>query len=357
MNPTKNALDFFKESDTYDPITFFTWMGYQYQNDKSDAHSTYQILLSKAKDSIEWKADAVLMAEEWQRSQTDGTIASFWRKLPKKSSRISLTRAQNDQAISNAKRLYKRDNIMSEIWDKGLVEEVESQVASASLLGKKKLRDVGSVSTSGPVVSTSTTTATASISSSSDVIGVAGQKHPRDPWGDQNEASSGTHSPSPGITQAIVDLEEAEEDLDELQSAEIATCEHPFFPIFRALYDLHHHRPFITPPCPPNLTGIQRKLFAFIVSKLPRFHLLKRVQKKDILRRPWEDALDQLAPLIVDEAFSATDDQVKAILDKVEKPAMLSNRKVDPKRARLYATKELGSMASSELNGVMVDDH
>ncbi|KAG0363235.1 hypothetical protein BGX24_004946, partial [Mortierella sp. AD032] len=237
---------------------------------------------------------------------------------------------------------------MSEILDKGLVEEVESQVASASLPGKKNLRDVSSVSTS------------------------AGQKHPRDPWGDQDEASSETHSPSPGITQAIVDLEEAEEDLDELQFAGIATCEHPFFSIFRTLYDLHHHRPFKTPPCPPNLTGIQRKLFTFIVSKLPRFHLLKRVQKKDVFvassmivhleQDEAEDALgrdvlDQLAPLIVDEAFSATDDQVKAILDKVEKPAMLSNRKFDPKRARLYATKELGLMAGIELNGVMVNDH
>ncbi|KAG0196324.1 hypothetical protein BGX33_001766, partial [Mortierella sp. NVP41] len=63
---------------------------------------------------------------------------------------------------------------MLEILDKGLVEEVKSEVESASSPGKKESKDVSSVSTAGPVASTSTTTTTtASISSPLDVIGVA----------------------------------------------------------------------------------------------------------------------------------------------------------------------------------------
>lgn len=59
---------------------------------------------------------------------------------------------------------------------------------------------------------------------------------------------------------------------------------------------IHMRRPLKMPLRPPNLTDIQGKLFTFIVSKLPRFQLLKRVQKKDVLyvfscyktcRRPW----------------------------------------------------------------------
>ncbi|KAG0062414.1 hypothetical protein BGZ90_003096, partial [Linnemannia elongata] len=69
------------------------------------------------------------------------------------------------------------------------------------------------------------------------------------------------------------------------------------------------------------------------------------------------DTLDELAPLVVDETFSVADGEVMAILNKLEKPAMLGHWKVDPKRARLYATRELGLMADDELNGITVDEH
>ncbi|KAF9116288.1 hypothetical protein BGW39_002775, partial [Mortierella sp. 14UC] len=162
------------------------------------------------------------------------------------------------------------------------------------------------------------------------------------------------------------------EDLDDLQSTEIATRGHQFFFIFRTLYDLHHRRPLKIPPRPSNLTDIQGKLFTFIASKLLRFQMLKRVQKKDIFVASsmiahlehdeaevafGRDTLDELAPLVVDEAFSVADGEVMAILNKVEKPAMLGHWKFDPKRARLYATKELGLMADVELNGITVDEH
>ncbi|KAG0044970.1 hypothetical protein BGZ90_008612, partial [Linnemannia elongata] len=73
------------------------------------------------------------------------------------------------------------------------------------------------------------------------------------------------------------------EDLDDLQSSEIATRGHQFFFIFRALsYALNHHRrPLKIPSRLSNLTDIQGKLFTFIASNLPRFQMLKRVQKKD----------------------------------------------------------------------------
>ncbi|KAF9282084.1 hypothetical protein BGZ74_002219 [Mortierella antarctica] len=112
---------------------------------------------------------------------------------------------------------------------------------------------------------------------------------------------------------------------------------------------------------PPNLTDIQGKLFTFIVSKLPRFQLLKRVQKKDVFVASsmiahlehneaedtfGEDMLNELAPLIVDEAFSMADDEVMAILNKAEKVAVRGNGKIDPKRARLYATEGTRSLGS-----------
>lgn len=69
------------------------------------------------------------------------------------------------------------------------------------------------------------------------------------------------------------------------------------------------------------------------------------------------DMLDKLGPLIVDEAFSEADDEVKAILNSVETVAMMGNKKIDPKRIRLCATKELGLAADDELNNVKVDEH
>ncbi|KAF9322869.1 hypothetical protein BGZ91_003981 [Linnemannia elongata] len=186
--------------------------------------------------------------------------------------------AQDEQAISNVKRLYKRDNIISDILDTSLVEKIKSDVGSASSLGMK-----------------------------------------------------------------------------------------------------HHRRPLKIPSRLSNLTDIQGKLFTFIASNLPRFQMLKRVQKKDTVRAITaqvvassmiahlehdeaeaafgRDTLDELAPLVVDETFSVADGEVMAILNKLEKPAMLGHWKVDPKRARLYATRELGLMADDELNGITVDEH
>lgn len=77
MDVTKDILDFFNEKDTFDPITFFTWMGYRHQNDKREAHSKYQTLISLAEESVEWRATAVLMAEQWQSLHADGTIANL----------------------------------------------------------------------------------------------------------------------------------------------------------------------------------------------------------------------------------------------------------------------------------------
>ncbi|KAL0086101.1 hypothetical protein F4703DRAFT_1928603 [Phycomyces blakesleeanus] len=149
MNETKNILNFFTENDTYYPITFFKWMRYRYQKDKPDAHSTYLILIAQAKDSVEWKENAVLMSNQWYSHQADGTIADFWRKLPRKASVKRLTQIQNEQAMSNVKRLYKRDKTMSEILDKGLVEEVRSEVASTSSSSKKEKEDASDVPTAG----------------------------------------------------------------------------------------------------------------------------------------------------------------------------------------------------------------
>lgn len=50
-------------------------------------------------------------------------------------------------------------------------------------------------------------------------------------------------------------------------------------------------------------------------------------EAEDAFRR---DTLDVLTFLIVDEAFSTAENKFKAILKKVEKAAMLSNRKFDP---------------------------
>ncbi|KAG0034394.1 hypothetical protein BGZ81_004875 [Podila clonocystis] len=67
--------------------------------------------------------------------------------------------------------------------------------------------------------------------------------------------------------------------------------------------------------------------------------------------------LDKLGPLIVDEAFSEADDEVKAILNNVETVAMMGNKRIDPRRIRLCATKELGLAADDELKNVKVDEH
>ncbi|KAF9352203.1 hypothetical protein BGX34_000127 [Mortierella sp. NVP85] len=234
--------------------------------------------------------------------------------------------------------------------------------------------DDSETSFTGLVVSSSATgTASESHSPSLDDACI-GQKHPRDPSGDLDEAPSKTRrraSLSPCTTQTVIG-HEGEADIDNLESADIDDRSHPFFFIFRALYDLYHHRPLRAPPRPSNLTEIQGKLFSFIVPKLTQFHSLKRVQKKDIhvassmiahLEHEeaevvfGKDMLDKLAPLIVDEAFSVADDEVKAILNNVETAAMMGIKKIDPKRIRLCATKELGLAADDELKNVKVDEH
>ncbi|KAF8978611.1 hypothetical protein BGZ46_006272 [Entomortierella lignicola] len=84
MSESKNILDFFEESDSYGPISFFRWMGYEYQNEKSDAHSLYRTLITKAQDSAELKENAESMLEQWDKSQVDGTIADYWKDRPQK---------------------------------------------------------------------------------------------------------------------------------------------------------------------------------------------------------------------------------------------------------------------------------
>ncbi|KAF9124442.1 hypothetical protein BGX30_000952 [Mortierella sp. GBA39] len=75
------------------------------------------------------------MADQWDKQRADGTVANFWGSLPKDSS-DRLARAQDDQAMFNVKRLYKRDNVMSKILDQGLLETARSNVAASSLSKK-----------------------------------------------------------------------------------------------------------------------------------------------------------------------------------------------------------------------------
>ncbi|KAG9065521.1 hypothetical protein KI688_001809 [Linnemannia hyalina] len=132
---SKKILDLFEECKQYDPVTFFKRMGYRFQNEKTRAHSTYFTLMSQARISAEWDAYAKIMADQWDKQRADGTVANFWGRLPKNSS-DKLARAQEDQAIFNVKRLYKRDNAMSKILDQGLLETARSNVAASSLSKK-----------------------------------------------------------------------------------------------------------------------------------------------------------------------------------------------------------------------------
>ncbi|KAF9925629.1 hypothetical protein BGZ65_007647, partial [Modicella reniformis] len=70
------------------------------------------------------------MADQWDQQRADGTLDDFWGSLPKESSDKKLE--QDDQAMRNVKRLYKRDNAMSEILDQGLLQAIHSNVASSS---------------------------------------------------------------------------------------------------------------------------------------------------------------------------------------------------------------------------------
>jgi len=91
---SKNVMDFFEECDQYDAVTFFKWMGYRFQSDKTQAHSNYSILLSQAGRSDEWSLYVQDMIEQWTQQVADGTIARFWENLPKKSSGKWLSQVQ-----------------------------------------------------------------------------------------------------------------------------------------------------------------------------------------------------------------------------------------------------------------------
>lgn len=86
MEETDIVVNCFKENDAHDPISFFRWMGFKYQNDKQRAHSLYHTLMFKAANSPKWKRNADLMRKLWKKSVSNGSIAGFWKKLPKKSS-------------------------------------------------------------------------------------------------------------------------------------------------------------------------------------------------------------------------------------------------------------------------------
>ncbi|KAF9359407.1 hypothetical protein BGX34_008388 [Mortierella sp. NVP85] len=232
--------------------------------------------------------------------------------------------------------------------------------------------DAPKTSITGPVVSSSATSTTPEPHSPSlDDDYVAGQKHPRDSWSDPDETPSKFRRGISCATETVVEHEH-EEDIHDLESTDIADRGNPFFFIFQALYDLHYCRPLLEPPRPSNLTEIQGKLFNFIVPKLNQFDSLDQVQKKDVYVASsmiahleheeaevvfGKDMLDKLGPLIVDEAFSETADEVKVILDNVKEAAMMGNKTLDPKRIRLCVTKELGLAADDELNNVKVDEH
>ncbi|KAG0034395.1 hypothetical protein BGZ81_004876 [Podila clonocystis] len=92
--------------------------------------------------------------------------------------------------------------------------------------------------------------------------------------GPSSATSTTSESHSPSLDDVCV-----EEDIDDLESADIDDRGHPIFFIFRALFDLYRHRPLQVPLRPSNLSEIQGMLVSFIVPKLIQFHSLKRVQK------------------------------------------------------------------------------
>ncbi|KAF9425064.1 hypothetical protein BGZ76_003436, partial [Entomortierella beljakovae] len=88
------------------------------------------------------------MSRQWKKSQADGTVQSFWRKLPKQSSAHKLKTVQSEQLITNVKRLYKRDNIISGTLDDGLVGEAKQFiVASASSSSQDSLHQTRRLAT------------------------------------------------------------------------------------------------------------------------------------------------------------------------------------------------------------------
>ncbi|KAF9083089.1 hypothetical protein BGX27_004267, partial [Mortierella sp. AM989] len=89
-----DVINFFKENDDYDPITFFRWKGYQYQEEKQKAHSTFNTFICVADEMEKWRANAEYMSWQWKKSQADGTVSKFWRKLPKQSSVRKLKQVQ-----------------------------------------------------------------------------------------------------------------------------------------------------------------------------------------------------------------------------------------------------------------------
>src|SRR5690349_20116363 len=102
METTKDLVKFFKENDSYDPITFFNWMGCKFQSDKQPAHAKYSIFISLAKATSRWKKNGEWMAEQWTQCQHDGTISNFWRQLPKESLQKALARVQVQLRVKRA---------------------------------------------------------------------------------------------------------------------------------------------------------------------------------------------------------------------------------------------------------------
>ncbi|KAF9926232.1 hypothetical protein FBU30_004159 [Linnemannia zychae] len=350
-------LKWFKETNQRGAPSFFEEFGY----DREEGRRHYLRLITwstlgkslrkKLEDEFRrWEANDA--DQYWLLRQSKSTKTKIATLAIKESEPISTAALQNSTAIKNLENDAINTISSSTTTDSTSTSEITSSFEKENEPDEtiNTLNDLSPSTSSSPA---------------------AGQKRPRDTWGDREESKNQRRALSPSSTQTSVDQEE-EEDIDDLESADIAHREHPFFFIFRALYDLHYRRSLKMPPRASNLSVLQGKLFSFIVPKLTQFHSLKRLQKKDIFVASsmivhlehdeaedayGKDLIDKLAPLIIDTTFSEADEMTKVILNKVEQAAISGNKKFDPRRIRLCVTKELGILASDELNGVLFDEH
>ncbi|KAG0007173.1 hypothetical protein BGZ80_004983, partial [Entomortierella chlamydospora] len=144
---------------------------------------------------------------------------------------------------------------------------------------------------------------------------------------------------------------------------------HLFYEVFQALYDIAHNRKYVLPTGRRMQSKLLERLFNYTVEQLPVFKEISKTKQKDIYV-----AASSIAHLHMEDAAIAIGEDLEHLIEKTrnlkltEPPSYLidtlrlfkedsydENGEINIPRMMLLVNKEIGNIASNELDGNRTD--
>ncbi|KAF9382635.1 hypothetical protein BGX21_001766 [Mortierella sp. AD011] len=144
---------------------------------------------------------------------------------------------------------------------------------------------------------------------------------------------------------------------------------HLFYEVFQALYDIAHNRKYVLPTGRRMQSKLQERLFNYTVEQLPVFKEISKTRQKDVYV-----AASSIAHLHMEDAVIAIGEDLEHLIEKTrnlklaEPPSYLidtlrlfkedsydENGEINIPRMTLLVNKEIGNIASNELDGNRTD--